>query len=199
MATENLKESVKQLNKQMHLNAELKKLKKDAQETMKKGLPFVLASVVIWILILAVQFISKDIRTVNMCTFVCCCLLMPLAILFAKIVKADIFKKRVNPLNRLALLCTLNQFLYILIVMWAFSRQPDAMLMIYAMVFGAHLLPFGWLYDSKAYTVISIAETAGALVINQLWGNIPTAGFIAAGEIALSVLLYRDCIAGKKE
>ena len=153
----------------------------------------------IWILILAVQFISKDIRTVNMCTFVCCCLLMPLAILFAKIVKADIFKKRVNPLNRLALLCTLNQFLYILIVMWAFSRQPDAMLMIYAMVFGAHLLPFGWLYDSKAYTVISIAETAGALVINQLWGNIPTAGFIAAGEIALSVLLYRDCIAGKKE
>ena len=187
--TENLNESINQLNK----------LKKDAQETMRKGLPFVLASVVIWILILAVQFISKDIRTVNMCTFVCCCLLMPLAILFAKIVKADIFKKRVNPLNRLALLCTLNQFLYILIVMWAFSRQPDAMLMIYAMVFGAHLLPFGWLYDSKAYTVISIAETAGALVINQLWGNIPTAGFIAAGEIALSVLLYRDCIAGKKE
>ncbi len=189
METENLNESVNQLNK----------LKKDAQETMRKGLPFVLASVVIWILILAVQFISNDIRTVNMCTFVCCCLLMPLAILFAKIVKADIFKKMVNPLNRLALLCTLNQFLYILIVMWAFSRQPDAMLMIYAMVFGAHLLPFGWLYDSKAYTIISIAETIGALVINQLWGNIPTAGFITAGEIVLSVLLYRDCIAGKKE
>ena len=189
METENLSESVNQLNK----------LKKDAQETMKKGLPFVLASVVIWVLILAVQFISNDIRTVNMCTFVCCCLLMPLAILFAKIVKADIFKKMVNPLNRLALLCTLNQFLYILIVMWAFSRQPDAMLMIYAMVFGAHLLPFGWLYDSKAYTVISICEAIGALAINQLWGNIPTAGFITAGEIILSVLLYRDCNAGKKE
>ena len=189
METENFKESVHQLNK----------LKKDAQETMRKGLPFVLASVVIWILILAVQFISNDIRTVNLCTFVCCCLLMPLAILFARIVKADIFKKMVNPLNKLALLCTLNQFLYILIVMWAFSRQPDAMLMIYAMVFGAHLLPFGWLYDSKAYTVISIAETIGALVINQLAGNIPTAGFIAAGEIVLSILLYRDCVAGKKE
>ena len=189
METENFKESVHQLNK----------LKKDAQETMRKGLPFVLASVVIWILILAVQFISNDIRTVNLCTFVCCCLLMPLAILFARIVKADIFKKMVNPLNKLALLCTLNQFLYILIVMWAFSRQPDAMLMIYAMVFGAHLLPFGWLYDSTAYTVISIAETIGALVINQLVGNIPTAGFIAAGEIVLSILLYRDCVAGKKE
>ena len=189
METENLKESVNQLNK----------LKKDAQETMRKGLPFVLASVVIWILILAVQFLSSDIGTVNLCTFVCCCLLMPLAILFARLVKADIFKKMVNPLNKLALLCTLNQFLYILIVMWAFSRKPDAMLMIYAMVFGAHLLPFGWLYDSKAYTVISIAETIGALVINMLLGNIPTAAFIAAGEIVLSVLLYRDCFAGKKE
>ena len=48
MATENLKESVNQLDK----------LKKDAQETMKKGLPFVLASVVIWILILAVTLTS---------------------------------------------------------------------------------------------------------------------------------------------
>ena len=189
MENENLKGSVEKLNE----------LKRDAQETMRKGLPFVLASVVIWVLILAVQFLNFDIGTVNLCTFVCCCLLMPLAILFARLVKADIFKKMVNPLNKLALLCTLNQFLYILIVMWAFSRKPDAMLMIYAMVFGAHLLPFGWLYDSKAYTVVSIAETVGALVISQLWGNIPTAGFIAAGEIVLSVLLYRDCIAGKKE
>ena len=183
MATENLKESVNQLDK----------LKKDAQETMKKGLPFVLASVVIWILILAVQFISKDIRTVNMCTFVCCCLLMPLAILFAKIVKADIFKKRVNPLNRLALLCTLNQFLYILIVMWAFSRQPDAMLMIYAMIFGAHLLPYSWVYDSKAYLILSVIETVGALVITHLLGSMATAAFILCGEIVLSVLLYKEC------
>ena len=189
MENTNLKEAIASLNV----------LKKDAQEAMKKGLPFVLASVVIWGLILVVQALNLDISVKNMCTFVCCVLLMPLAILFARLVKADIFKKMVNPLNKLALLCTLNQFLYILIVMWAFSRKPDAMLMIYAMVFGAHLLPFGWLYDSKAYTVISIAETIGALVINMLLGNIPTAAFIAAGEIVLSVLLYRDCFAGKKE
>ena len=184
-----LKDSVSKLND----------LKKDAQETMKKGLPFVLASVVIWSLIFAVQFLSDDIRTVNLFTFVCCCLLMPLAILFSKVVKADIFRKRVNPFNGLALLCTLNQFLYLLIVMWAFSQKPDAMLMIYAMVFGAHLLPFGWLYDSKAYTIISVAETLGALVINQVAGNAATAGLIITGEIVLSVLLYRDCFAGEKQ
>ena len=188
MEMTNLKEAVSKLND----------LKKDAQETMKKGLPFVLASVVIWMLIFAVQFLSDDIRMLNLCTFFCCCLLMPLAIVFAKVVKADIFRKKVNPFCGLALLSTLNQFLYLLIVMWAFSQKPDAMLMIYAMVFGAHLLPFGWIYDSKAYTVISIAETVGALVINQLAGNAATAGFIIAGEIILSALLYKDCFSGSK-
>ena len=81
-------------------------LKKDTQDCMKKGLPFVLASAAIWILILIVHFLNLDIPTVNMCTFCCCVLLMPFAILFAKVVKADIFRKTANPLNRLALLNT---------------------------------------------------------------------------------------------
>ena len=168
-------------------------LKKDAQGFMKKGLPFVLASVVLWTLILLARIFCPDLQTANMATFVCCCLLMPLAIVFARAVKADIFRKTRNPFKNLCLLCTFNQFLYLLIVMWAFSRKPDAMLMIYAMVFGAHLLPFGWVYDSKAYTIVSIAETAGALVIGCLWGDIPTAALIICGEIILSVLLFMEC------
>lgn len=172
---------------------QLNLLKKDAQDFMKKGLPFVLASVVLWTLILLARIFSPNLQVANMATFVCCCLLMPLAILFAKAVKADIFRKTKNPFKNLCLLNTFNQFLYLLIVMWAFSRHPDAMLMIYAMVFGAHLLPFGWVYDSKAYTVVSIAETVGALVIGCLWGDIPTAVFIICGEIVLSVLLFREC------
>lgn len=183
MEANNLKESVNRLNE----------LKKDAQITMKKGLPFTLTSIVIWSLILLVRLLNGDIRTINLYTLVCCCLLMPLAILFSKVVKADIFKKMVNPLNKLALLNTMNQFLYLLIVMWAFSRSPEAMLLVYAMVFGAHLLPFGWVYDSKAYTVISIVETVGALVINQFCGDIATAAFMIVGEIILSWLLYREC------
>ena len=73
MDRENLKEAV----------SRLAVLKKDTQECMKKGLPFVLASVAIWVLILIVQFLNLDISTVNMCTFCCCVLLMPFAILFA--------------------------------------------------------------------------------------------------------------------
>ena len=183
MESTNLKEAIAGLNV----------LKKDAQETMKKGLPFTLASVVIWGLILVVQSLDLDLSVKNMCTFVCCVLLMPLAILFAKIVGADIFRKTPNPVNKLALLNTMNQFLYILIVMWAFSRAPEYMVMVYAMVFGAHLLPFSWVYDSKAYLVLSITEAVGALVIGSLWGSIPVAAFIVCAEIVLSILLYREC------
>ena len=183
MENANLKEAVAGLNI----------LKKDTQAAMKKGLPFVLASVVIWVLILAVQFLNADISAKNLYTFVCCVLLMPLAILFAKAVGADIFRKTVNPLNKLSLLNTLNQFLYLLIVMWAFSRAPEYMVMVYAMVFGAHLLPFSWAYDSKAYLVVSIVETVGALILYFLLGSIAVAAFIAAGEIVLSILLWLDC------
>ena len=172
---------------------QLNLLKKDAQDFMKKGLPFVLASVVLWTLILLARIFSPNLQVANMATFVCCCLLMPLAILFAKAVKADIFRKTKNPFKNLCLLNTFNQFLYLLIVMWAFSRNPDAMLMIYAMIFGAHLLPYSWAYDSKAYLVLSIVETVGALVITHLCGSLATTAFILCGEILLSVLLYREC------
>ena len=183
MENSNLKESIAGLNM----------LKKDAQKTMKKGLPFVLASAVIWALILVVQSLDLDLSVKNMCTFVCCVLLMPLAILFSNAVGADIFRKTPNPVNKLALLNTLNQFLYILIVMWAFSRAPEYMVMVYAMVFGAHLLPFSWAYDSKAYLVISIVETVGSLVLYFLLGSIAVAAFIVIGEIVLSTLLWLDC------
>ena len=65
--------------------------------------------------------------------------------------------------------------------------------MIYAMIFGAHLLPYSWVYDSKAYLILSVIETVGALVIAHLLGSLATAAFILCGEIVLSVLLYKEC------
>lgn len=56
-----------------------------------------------------------------------------------------------NPLNELGILFSVNQFLYLLIVMWVYQAVLDKMVMVLSIVFGAHLLPFGWLYNSKAY------------------------------------------------
>ncbi len=40
--------------------------------------------------------------------------------------------------------------------MWAYASAPSNMVMILAMVYGAHLLPFSWLYKSRAYFIMSI-------------------------------------------
>lgn len=178
------------------MNASMEKLnalKKETAELQKKGLPYMMASVIIWGLILLVRLLVRDLRTANILTFCAACLLMPAAWNFSKLVKADIFRKTKNPVSALALLCTLNQFLYILIVMWAFDRSPQAMVMIHAMVFGAHLLPFSWIYDSKPYLVFSIVESVGALVIGSLWGGTYVAAFIFCIQIIFSSILYKDC------
>ena len=99
----------------------LNTLKKDVQRSQKKGLPFIMASVVIWGLIFIARLVSKDLRTANLATFICCCLLIPMAFLFSKSLKAEIFRKTGNPINGLIILSTLNQLLYLLITHW----KPD--------------------------------------------------------------------------
>ncbi|MBR3293342.1 MAG: hypothetical protein IKI69_02820 [Oscillospiraceae bacterium] len=177
--------------------AGLRALKREAGEEQKKGLPFMLASVVLWGVFLLVQWTCKEITIQNLYTFLCSCLLMPLAFLFSKLLKADIFKKTDNPINKLGFLCTMNQMLYILIAMWAFSKSPENMLMIYAMIFGAHLLPFAWVYDCKPYIAASIVDTLGALVTAQLWGNRATALFFVIAQAMLCLALLRDLRKGR--
>ena len=49
--------------------------------------------------------------------------------------------------------------------MWVYNAVPEKMLMVYAMIFGAHLMPFSWLYRSRSYMVLSIAVPILALVV----------------------------------
>ena len=76
--------------------------------------------------------------------------------------------------------------------MWAYSERPEAMLMLYAMVFGAHLLPFSWIYDTRSYAAVSIIETIGALIITLVWGSRITAAFMIIMQIIISTWLYLD-------
>lgn len=182
MNTFNIKENTE------HLNI----LKKEAQLSQKKGLPFMMASVIIWALIIVVRFMDISIVAKNMYTFCCSCFLMPLAFLFGKIIKVEIFAKMDNPIRKLALLCTLNQMLYLTIVMWAYNQKPEAMLMLYGMVFGAHLLPYGWVYDSKSYTIAAIVNTIGSLIVGLVWGSIAAAAFVMTVQIIVCISLFAE-------
>ena len=86
--------------------------------------------------------------------------------------------------NNVGFLFTCNQFLYLLIVMWVFNAVPDKMVMVYAMVFGAHLLPYSWLYKSISYRIFAIIIPVLSLVIGCIF---------SALFIALTLILV-ECI-----
>lgn len=89
---------------------------------------------------------------------------MPLAFVISKLIDVD-FQNKDNPLTNLGVLLSAGQILYLLIAMWIYPTIPEKMLMVIAMIFGAHLLPYSWLYKSKSYMVFAIVIPFLALLL----------------------------------
>lgn len=61
--------------------------------------------------------------------------------------------------------------------------------MVMAMIFGAHLLPFSWLYRSVSYLVLSIVISFTALAVGIFFSSTVVAAMMLAFEILLVFLL----------
>ena len=152
---------------------------------------FILASVIIWAMVAAVHFTGLPIETKNLLTFCCTCPLMPLAWLLSKPLGIT-FSDKENPLSPLGIVMSVAQIPYLLIVMWVYAAVPEKMVMTLAMVFGAHLLPFGWLYRSKVYYFMTGAVTIGALLVGLMFTPRILALFMVAVEIIFCLLLVAE-------
>ena len=170
----------------------LNALRKDAAIIQKRGLPFMMASVVLWTAITISRIVMTDVNAMNFFTFMVSGFLMPLASIFGKLMKADIYRKSNNPINRLGFLCNINQFLYLPIAMWAYSAHPDSMLLIYAIIFAAHLLPFSWVYDSKIYFYGSVIESVGVILVAYAFGYPVATGFLVIMQTIVCIGLIKD-------
>ena len=171
--------------------ATLNELRCDCAKQQKKGLHFILASVFIWAAILIVHLTNLPIETKNILTFCVACPLMPLAWMISKLIHVD-FQGKSNPLTSLGLLFSVNQILYILIAMWVFAAVPEKMLMVYSMIFGAHLMPYSWLYQSKSYMVMSIVVPILALVIGLFAQPYVLASSMLSMEVVFSFSLMME-------
>jgi len=170
----------------------LDELRVDIAKRGKKGIHFIIASVIIWCAVLIVWLLPiGDVLTKNLLTFCFTAPLVPLAYLISKIVKAE-FSTNDNPLGKLGFMLTCNQFLYILIAMWVYPTVPDKMVMVLAIIFGAHLLPFGWLYQSRAYFVMSVVVSLTALTIGLLFNAITVSIVMIVLEIVFSIWLMLE-------
>ena len=166
----------------------LLELRLDCARKQKKGLHFILGSIVIWALIAAIHMTRLPIMTKNLLTFCATAPLVPIAYMISRFIKVE-FSDRKNPLNQLGILFSVNQILYLLIAMWVYPTVPDKMIMVIAMIFGAHLLPYAWLYASKAYAVMSVLVPISALLMGLYAAPYMLALLMMAYEIVFSLLL----------
>ena len=171
---------------------ELNELIKDCARRQKKGLHFILTSILIWAMICAVHLTDMPIDQKNLITFCCSAVLFPLAWMLSKVLKID-FEGKGNPLTKAGILFSINQMLYILIVMWVYAAAPEKMVMVYAMVFGAHLMPFSWLYDSRSYMVFSIVVPILSLIVGLIYPPAVLAALMIVIEAVFSVCLFQEC------
>lgn len=116
----------------------LEELKLDCARKQKKGLHFILASVLTWSLVLVVELTSLPVLTKNLLIFCC---------------------------------------------------SVPLMLMVFAMIFGAHLMPYSWLYESRSYLILSIAIPIMALIIGLTLPAWTLASVMVLVEVMFSVLL----------
>lgn len=180
------KENLMKMDKQT-----LEQTKKACARGQKRGLHFILASVFIWLLVFIVHLTKLPIETKNLITFCCTCPLMPLAWMLSKPLGIT-FSDKENPLTPLGILFSVAQIPYLLIVMWVYAVVPEKMVMSLAMVFGAHLLPFGWLYDSKVYYIMSGIVTIGALIVGLMFPPHILALCMVVVEIIFCLLLIAE-------
>jgi len=170
------------------MNLTLDEMRFDSAIKQKKGLHFILASVIIWSAVLGIHLTSLNILTKNLLTFCFTAPLVPLAFLISKIIHVD-FSNKGNPLTNLGVLFSLNQMLYLLIAMWIYSAVPEKMVMVLAMIFGALLLPYSWLYQSRSYLALSVIVPISALILGTNYPPYLVAGFMIGVEIVFSLLL----------
>ena len=166
----------------------LNELRGDCAKKQKKGLHFILASVLIWCAVLAVQLTELPVPTKNLLTFCCTAPLLPLAFLISKIIRVD-FQNKGNPLTNLGILFSVNQMLYLLIAMWSYAAIPEKMLMVITIIFGAHLMPYSWLYRSKTYMVLSVIIPIAALIVGLSFAPHVLALMMIGFEVVFSILL----------
>lgn len=169
----------------------LDKMRMDSARKNKRGIAFIIASIFLWLGIFLVHSTDLSIREKNLYTWYVTGCLMPFALLITKMLKIK-FQNKENPINQLGLLITLNEMLYILIACWVCTAIPEKMVMVLAMIFGGHLLPFGWIYMSKSYTFSAIVITVGILVVGCVCSAKVVAGVMMFYEIIFAICLWLE-------
>lgn len=129
-----------------------------------KGAHFILAAAICWTVIAAVYLGKGNGFWKLWSVFGAMALLTPLAFALGKPLgykKSD----RKNPYQQLGLLLNFAQLLYFPLFIWFIINRPQELFFPLGIITAAHLLPYGWLYQSRTYSITSVVVTLGITVV----------------------------------
>ncbi|RYF73288.1 MAG: hypothetical protein EOO39_10685 [Cytophagaceae bacterium] len=174
--------------------SDLDLLRLDLSIKAKNGLNFILAAIFTWLLITWIWTLSYEPSTRALLTFYAGGVLLPLAWLFSKVLHTN-WNMPDHPLQPLGLWLNFAQLVYFPILVFMYVRHPDYFIMVYVVITGAHFLPYAWFYDTKAYVIVSVVISVGAMWLGL---TLPTEDlyliplFMSASLIVLGVWLLID-------
>ncbi len=143
---------------------ELNELRNELSIKSRNGIDFTLAASIIWVIISFLWTLNFNAYQRSIFVFMAVAPLFPMAFLFSKLLKTN-WKIPDNPLQPLGIWLNIAQLFYFPFLLFTMAKMPDYFIMVYAIITGAHLFPFGWLYKTKWYSIFSGIIAVGALVL----------------------------------
>lgn len=142
----------------------LNELRLDLSVKAKNGIDFIIAATVIWMVNSYLWTLPTTSYNKSVFTFIAGGLMLPLAYGLSKLLKTQWTIKE-NPLQPLGLWLNFAQLFYFPFLIFILLRQPDYFLMTYAIITGAHFLPYAWFYREKAYAVMAGLIPIGSFLL----------------------------------
>ncbi len=133
----------------------------------KNGIDFILAASIVWIAITYVWTLPYPSYNKSIITFMVGGVMMPLAILFSKLLKTE-WTIKSNPLQPLGLWLNFAQLFYFPFLFFVLFKMPDYFAMVYVIITGAHFFPYAWFFKSVAYAIAAGVISIGAMILGLI-------------------------------
>jgi len=169
-------------------------LRIDLSLKAKNGLNFTLSAGFTWLLISWIWTLNFNSYNKSILTFMAGALMLPLSLLFAKVLKIKMVNKE-NQLHPLGLWLNISQLFYFPFLIFSLIKFPDNFVMIYVIITGAHFFPYSWFYKTNLYAIFAGLIAVGAMFLGLISEPkdlyiIPV--FISILLFLLTILLYFD-------
>ena len=142
-------------------------LRNELSVKSKNGLDFTLAAGIVWLSIAFMWTLNTSSYNKSVLTFIVGGFMLPLALLFSKIMKTN-WKNKNNPLQPLGLWLNFAQLFYFPFLIFVLIKMPDYFIMVYAIITGGHFFPYSWLYKTSWYAIFAGLIVVGALVLGLI-------------------------------